>query len=168
MSHEVVAFGFGKEFERGGNQRAHLIERSWPCSTQERFQLRKRQFDRIEVRTIGRQEPKLRANRFDRPAHGRLFVGGEVIQDDDIAGGQRRRKDLLDVRQERRIVDRPIEDRRRPKTVEPQRGDHGVRLPMTARGVIGEPRAHGAAAVPPQEVGRHATLVEKHVLADVP
>lgn len=168
MAHEIVALGWGKALERGRDQAAHVIEGSGPRRPQERFQLRKRQFDRIEVGAVGRQEPELRTDRLDRRAHTGVLVGGEVIQHHDIADRQRRREDLLDVREERRRVDRPVEDRRRPKPAEAQRGDHGVRLPVTARRVIPEPGAHRAAAVPPEQVSRHATFVEKHVLADVP
>jgi hypothetical protein len=36
---------------------------------------------------------------------------------------------------------------------------------MAARGVIVQPDAARTAAVPSQQVGRHATFIEKHVLA---
>ena len=40
-------------------------------------------------------------------------------------------------------------------------------FPMAARGVIMEPRAAQAAAESPQQVGCHATFVEKPILAHV-
>ena len=43
MSHEVVAFGRGEELECGGDQRADLIEGSWPRRPEEGLQLRTRQ-----------------------------------------------------------------------------------------------------------------------------
>ena len=168
MPHKVVAFSRGEEFECGGDQRADLIEGSGPRRPQKGLQLRKRQFDRIEVRAVGRQEAEVRADGFDRRADLGLFVGGEVVQDDDIAGVERRRQDLLHICEERRVVDRPVKDRWRPKAAEPQRRDHRVRLPMAARCVIPEARAGRTTPVSPQQVGGHAALVDKDVTANVP
>jgi hypothetical protein len=42
-----------------------------------------------------------------------------------------------------------------------------VRFPMAAGGVIVQPDAARTAAIPAQQVGRHATFIEKHVLAHV-
>jgi hypothetical protein len=168
MPHEIVALGGREALERGGDQRTHVIEGSGSRGAEERLQLRKREFNRIEVGTVRWQKPELRAGRFDGCAHGRVFVRGEIVQDDHIARLQRWRQDLLDIRGERGAVDRAVEDGRRAEPIPPERGDHGVRLPMTARRVIAESGAHGTAAVPPQEVGRHATFVEEDVVADVP
>src|SRR6266545_4740579 len=57
-----------------------------------------------------RQKPELGPDGFDRRAHLRLFVDGEVVEDDDVPLAQRWDQDLLDVREEARIVDRPVED----------------------------------------------------------
>jgi hypothetical protein len=167
MPDEVVAFGRCEELECSGDQHAHLIEGARPRRPQESLQLREGQFNRIEVGTVGRQEPKVRADCLDRGADRGVFVGGEVVEHDDIAGLERRHQDLFDVGQERGGVDRPVKDRRRPEPGEPQGGDDGVRLPMTAGCVIAEARARGAAAVPTQQVGCDATFVEEHVLTDV-
>jgi len=124
-------------------------------------------FDGIEIGTVGRQEAKLRAGSFDGDADGRLVVDGEVIEHHHIAGSQRRHQDLLDVGDEAGRVDGPIEDRRRRHPVGAQGGDHGMRLPMPARGVIVQP---GAAWTPPiaaEEIGGYPTLIEKDVLPRV-
>ena len=109
----------------------------------------------------------MRADRFDGGADLRLFMDREVIEHHDVAGAQRRDQDLFDVGAEGRIVDRSIKNRRRAQPLEPQRGDHRVRLPMATRGVIVQPDAARAAAVPSQQIGRHATFIEKHILAHV-
>ena len=54
------------------------------------------------------QETELSPNGFDRRAHRRLFVDGEIVEHDHIAGAERRHQDLLDVGQKRRIVDRSV------------------------------------------------------------
>ena len=68
---------------------------------------------------------------------------------------------LLDVGEEGGVVDRAVEDRRCLQAVPSQRGDHGVRLPVSAGRVSAEPQAAGAAAVAPPQIGRDAGFVEK-------
>ena len=107
------------------------------------------------------------ADGFEGGADCRLFVHREVIEHHDVARTQRGDQDLLDIRAEGRIVDRSVEDRRRAQPLEPQRGDHRVRLPMAAGGVIVQPDTARTAAIPSQQVRRHATFIEEHVLAHV-
>ena len=114
------------------------------------FQLGKGQLDRIEVGTVGREKAQLRARRFNRRANRRLFMDREIVEHHDIARTYDRHEHLLDIRQKRGVIDRPIEDRRRRQPVQPQAHDHGMRLPMTARGVIMQARTAGAAAIAAQ------------------
>ena len=95
-------------------------------------------------------------------------MGRQVVHDDHIARPETGHEDLIHVSLKRRIVDRPIEDRGRPQTVQTERRDDGVSLPMAARRVIAEPRAARTAAVPPQQIRRDARFVEKVVLPCVP
>ena len=53
---------------------------------EERFQFGERLFDRIEVRTVRRQKSDLRADRFDGRAGLWLFVPGEIVEHDHLAG----------------------------------------------------------------------------------
>ena len=108
-----------------------------------------------------RQESDEGPRLFDGGLHGRLFMDSEVVEHHDIAWPERRHEHLFDVGEECGIVDRAVEDRRRLQPVPPQRGDHGVRLPVSAGRVIAEPQAAWAAAVAPQQIGRHAGFVEK-------
>jgi hypothetical protein len=163
----VSALSHGEELERVANERDDTIECSGSRRSEERLELGERLFDRIEVRTVGRQKPDLRADGFNRGADLRLFVHHEVIEDDDIAGSERRRQDLFDVGEKADIVDRAIEDRRGADPVDRQRGDHRRRLPMTTRRVVVQPGAPRTATVAAQEVGGDAALVQKDVLAGV-
>jgi hypothetical protein len=163
----VSALSNREEFERVANEGCHTIECSGSRRSEERLELGKRLFDRIEVGTVGRQKPDLRADRFNRGADLRLFVHHEVIEDDDIAGPERRREDLFYVGEKADIVDRAIEDRRGADSSDRQRGDHRRRLPMTTRGVVVQPGAPRTATVAAQEIGSDAALVQKDVLAGV-
>lgn len=136
MPHEVQAFLWRKEFQRHRDKFDDLVERAGPCGAEKRFELREGLFDRIEVGTVGRQEPEPRADALDRRLHLRLSVHGQIVEDDDIPGVQRRREDLLDVGEKRGIVDRAVEDGGRGQAADAQGGDDGMRLPVPARGVI--------------------------------
>lgn len=164
---EVATFGRGEQVERRGDQRAHLIEGARACGAEERLQFGEGEFDRIEVGAVRREKPEMGADGFEGGADLRLFVDREVIEHHDVAGSQRGHQHLFDIGEERRIVDRSVEDRRRAQPLEPQRGDDGVCLPMAAGRVVVQPDAARAAAVAAQQVGRHAAFIEKHILAYV-
>ncbi len=112
MLNEVQAFRRRKELQRERDERDDLVETARSRGAQEGLQLRKRHFNRIEVGTVGREKAQPRADPFDRRLDLRLFVGGEIVEHHDVARPQRRDEDLLDVREERGIVDRAIEDGR--------------------------------------------------------
>jgi hypothetical protein len=65
---------------------------------EKRFQFGEGEFDRIEVGAVGWEKPELSGHGFDGGADLRLFVDGEVIEDDHIARLERRRQDFLGVR----------------------------------------------------------------------
>ena len=143
------AFVGREELKRDGDEAADLVEVTWTRGAQEGFQFGEGELDRIEVRTVGRKELHARADSLDRDPHVRLLVDGEVVEDDDVAWGQRRHQHLFDVREERWTIDGPIEHGRRAEPLQTERGDHGVGLPVTARGVIVESGAARATAVAP-------------------
>ena len=107
-----------EQLERDRDELDDLVEAARSRGAQEGFQLRKREFDRIEVRTVRRQKAEPGADAFNRGLDVRLFVHREVVEDDDVAGAQRRDEDLLDVREERGVVDRAVEDRGRRQAVD--------------------------------------------------
>ena len=167
MPDEVQALQRRKQLQRDRDEFDDLVEVARSRGTHESLQLRKRQFNGIEVRTVGRQEAQLRAGLFDRDLHGGLFVHRQVVEDDDIARPQRRHEDLLDVCEKRRIVDRSIEDGGRRQSVDPQARDDGVRLPMAAGGVIPQPHATRAPPVAAQEIRRDARFIDEDIGARI-
>jgi len=146
----VATFGRHEECQRDGDELDDVIEAARSDGPQKRFQFREREFNGIEIRTVGREESEVRADAFDGGADFYLFVHNEVIKDDNIAGPQRRDQNLLDIREEARIVDRPIEYRGRPDPLGSQGRDHGLRLPMTARRMVVEARPARTPSVAPQ------------------
>jgi len=149
MAGVVGAFVWREEAKRDRDQGTDLIKAPGPRGPEERFQFGKRELDGIEVRAIGRKEAHAPARLRNGRPHPGLLVRREVIEHDDIARPERRHEDLFDIREKRRVIDGPVEDRRRRQAVEPERRDHGVRLPMTAGRVITEPRTAWTTAVAP-------------------
>jgi hypothetical protein len=144
-----------------------VVEGAGSGGPHERFQFRERHLDRIEVGTVGREKSDLRAGGFDRRAHLRLFVDGEIVEHHDIAAPQGRGQHLLHVGPKAGVVDGPIEDGRRREPVGPQRRDDRVRLPMPARRVIAQAHAARTAPVAAQQIGRDAAFIDKDVLPGV-
>ncbi len=167
MPDEIPAFLRRTQVQRDREELDDLVEAAGACGAEERFQFGERELDRIEIGTVRRQKLQACAALFHGRPHLRLFVRREIIEDDDIARVERRGEDLFDIREERRVIDRPIKDRRRVKAPETQRHDNRVRLPVTAGRVIAEPRAARAAPIPAQQIGRDPALVEKQIVADV-
>ena len=61
------------------------------------FELGEDLFDRIEVRAVWRQEQEPGSRSTDGLAHGRPFVAGQIVHDDDVAGQERWHEQLLDI-----------------------------------------------------------------------
>jgi hypothetical protein len=164
---EVEAFRRREELQRDRHELDDLIEGPWPHGTQERLQLCKRHLDGIEVGAVRRQEAEARADAFDRGLHLRLFVHGQVIEHDHIAGAERRREHLLDVREKRGIVDRAVEDCGRRQAVDAERRDDRVCLPVAVRRVIAQAHASRTPTVAAQEIRRDARFIDEDVGARI-
>jgi hypothetical protein len=167
MADVVRAFRGREELEGDRHQRDDLVEVPGPGGAQERFQFGKREFDRIEIRTVGRQEPEVRAHGRECRADLGLLVDGEVVEDDAIARPERGHQDVLDIRAKTHVIDRAIKHRRRGEPLQAQGGNHGAGFPMTAGCVIAEARPAKTPPIPAEEVRGHAALIQEDVLPDV-
>lgn len=161
MSDEVRAFRRCEELHRDRDEFNHLLKVARAGSAEKGFELREGLLDGIEIRTVGRQKPQLRAGRLDQALHLWLFVGRQIIEDDDLTGPQHRDEHLLRVGEERGIVDGPVEDSGRRQAIDLQAGDQRMRLPMAARREITKTRAAGTPAIASEQIRRDAALIEK-------
>ena len=166
MPHEVEAFPRRKQRERDRNELDDVIEASRSRRTEERLQLRKREFNRIEVRTVRWQEAEPCADALDGGLDLGLLVHREIVEHHDVARPQRGDEYLLDIGEKAGIVDRAVEGGRR-EAVNAQRRHDRVRLPMTVAGVVAEPYATRAASVPPQQIRGDPRFVDEDVVAGV-
>jgi hypothetical protein len=110
MPDEIEAFARRKEVQRDRDELDNLVEAARSCGPQKGFQLGESELNRIEVRAVGWEETEARTDPCNCRLHRRLLVHREVIQDDDVAGAERRGEHLLDIGEKRGIIDRSVED----------------------------------------------------------
>ena len=102
-----------------------------------RLSFAEQQFDRVQIRAVGQQEPQAGAARLDGLADASDFVAAEIIGHHDVAWRQRRGQELLDPAQERGAVDGAVQH---------QRGHHAI-VPEPQRTVVVCQCPWGTAAV---------------------
>ena len=167
MADVVPTFGGGEERKCRGNQRVDVIERTWARGAEQRFQFGECQLDRIEVRTVRRQESERRTDAFNGRSDVGLSVDREVIEHHHVAWPQRRHQHLFDVGQEAGGVDGPVKHRGCGQTIGPQGDHHRVRFPMSAGRVIVQPHTAWTASIAAEQISGDATLIEKDVLPHI-
>jgi hypothetical protein len=131
------------------------------------LQLGEGHLDRVEVGTVRRQEAEAGADAFNRGLDARLLVQGEIVEDHDVAGTQRRDEHLFDVGEEGGIVQRPVEDGWRVEPITAQGGHYGLGLPMPARRVVAQPYPARTASIPAEEIRGDARFVDEDVARGV-
>ena len=161
MAEIVPTFVGAEALEALAEERPEGLDGPAAGGAHEGLQFRETEFDRVEVRTVGREIPERGARLLDRPAHARDFVGAEVVGDDPVAGVQGRDENLFDVGEETRPVDRAIEDAGRAKPGDAQGGEKRAGLPAPERRVVVDAYAPRGAPIAPQQIRGHARFVEK-------
>ncbi len=161
MAEIVSTLGGGKEGQTRADRVPEFLHGAPTRGTEQRFQLGEPQFDRIQVGTIGRQVPELRARRLDPLADALDLMRGQIIHHDDVAGLERGDEDLIEVREKRLPVHRPIEQSRRGQPGHAERGHERARLPVVVRRVIVDAGAPPTPAVAPYQVRGDPTFIEK-------
>jgi hypothetical protein len=164
MPDVVGAFVRHEEAEGGGHEVADVLERARTRGAQERFQFGEGELDGVEVWTVGWEKPHGCASLLDGHSDLRLLVGGEVVENDDVASPQGGDQHLLDIGAERVVIDRAIEHGRGTQLGRAEGGDDRVGLPVAAGRVIGDARALEAAGVAAQKIRGDAGLVHEDIL----
>lgn len=144
-----------------------MIEGARAGRAEERLQFGEREFDRIEVWTVGRQKAEVRAGVLNRRPHLGLFVGGEIVEDDDIPRSERRHQDLLDIGAEREGIDGAVKHGRRRQLRRAERRDHRVGLPVAAGCVIRDARASRTAGIAAKQVRGDTRFIDEDILAGI-
>jgi len=74
------------------------------------FELGEELFDRIEIRAVRRQEEQVSASLADGASRRLTFVATEIVEDHNVALGERWSEDLLDIEGEELAIDGSIDD----------------------------------------------------------
>jgi len=167
VAHEVRAFLRREERHRDSHEVNDLVKGAWARRAKKGFELREGQLNGVEVRAVGWQEPEMGARAREGRGHGGVLVHGEVIEDDDIAGPERRHEDLFDIGEKRGGIDRAVEDGGGAEAIHAESRDDRVGLPMTQRRVIAQADAARAATIATQEIRRDPGLIEEDVVPRV-
>ena len=88
-------------------------------------------------------------------------MGGQIVQDDEIAGLKGRGQLGFDISLEDAPIHRRINDEWRGERATAQAGDEGLRLPMAERDLGKKPLAFGATAAQAGHLGGGSGLVEE-------
>jgi len=158
---EVGAFVWKEAIEHGADAFDEAVDGSRRLLSQERFELGERHLDGVHVGAVRRQVEDLGAALGDRFADAGDLVGGQVVEDDDIAWPEGRREDMLDVDAEGIAIHRAIEHPGRGHAGEAQPGNERHRFPVSERHLVAAALAHRRPAVEPRHLGVHPGLVEE-------
>jgi hypothetical protein len=97
------------------------------------------------------------------PRAHRDLVAGQIIADDDVTDAQRGTEHLLDVGQERRAIDRPVEHQWRHEAFLTQAAQKGRGVPVPTRHGGHQALTTGsAAAMCSSHVGGSPGLIQKN------
>ena len=99
-----------------------------------RLELGEGHLDRVEIRTIGRQEEEPGSTFFQNGGGFLALVAGEIVENDHVAWLQRRGELSLNVGLEDHAVHRLVDDPRRCQAIASQARDEGLCPPMSERG----------------------------------
>src|ERR1022692_3119956 len=109
MAKIICALGIGEGLKRLGDSVADGGVASGLGFAQGGFELCEDHFDGIEVRRVRRQEEQMSSGSADRRAGGFCLVATQIVDNDDVAGLERRHKRALDIAAELDAVDGPVE-----------------------------------------------------------
>ena len=126
------------------------------------FDLREELFDRVEIRTVGRQEEEPCACGPNHLPDGLALMRAQVVEHDDIARLKGREKLLFDIGPEGVAVDGAVDHPWRIDPVDAQGGDKGHGLPMAVRHMGDQPLAAVAPAPEWGHVGFDPRFIEEN------
>jgi len=167
MSEEISTLVWGDGFEELGDSGLDLLEAARICLSQQRLELGERLFDRVQVRTVGRQIEQLRANRADRSPYRWIFVAAQIVHHHNVACPQGRNQELLHPGEETLCVDRTIQDARRGDAVTSQSSHEGECLARAVWHFVDQTLPSGAAAMHAGHVGLRPGLVDEDQAARI-
>lgn len=161
MAKVGAALGGRKPRKAGAEQGPERVDGPASSGPDDGFQLRKTQFNRVEIGTVRWQIPQRRAGGFDQLLHALDVMRGEVVRDHNVAALKCGDEDLFDVGEKGVAVHRTIDDAGSRQACDPQARDEGARLPARHRRVVMDADPVRAAAIAPQQIRCDARFIEE-------
>jgi len=158
----ISALRFRELIEDAAAETPEFVDGPFRAVAEQLLELRKRQFDGIQVRRVWGQIAQLGADRFDGFPNSSNLVAGEIIHHHNVARFQGGRQMLLYPSAEQRPVDGPFDRERSDEPFRAQRAQKSRRLPTSARGFLHHARAQFRAAVTPRHVGFRPRFVDEN------
>ena len=168
MTKEAPAV-LGRKGVKGRGYRAQkVLQRASGGLAQMGFEFGERQFDRIQIRAVGRKVAHFCPASGEEALDTGDLVGGEVIQDQCVTRTQLGAEHVLQVSGEGVGVNRPFDQKGSGHTLMAQGGEEGGALPMTVRQGGQAAPTNGTAPVVPCHLGVEAGFIKEHQPAHVP
>jgi len=117
--------------------------------------------DGVEVGGVGGKEADFGAELFDQGEGAFVFMGTEVVHDDDVARTQRGDKHLAHIGVEDLGVGRSLDGHAGGGAIQPHRGDHRGGAPMPVRSMADQSFAPGRTTAQTRHVGLGRRLVDE-------
>ena len=117
MGEVATAFLWFEAVQQRPNPSPRRLNSAFGRVAEQGFEFGEDLFNRVEIGGVGRQEAQRGPHPLDGGAHGRTLMAAQIVQNDDIARGERWQQTLLDIGQETGPVHRAIKDTRCGKPV---------------------------------------------------
>ena len=131
------------------------------CLSDQGLQFGEGHLNGIKVGRVFGQEQEPGADVGQRLCRPRTFVHIEIIEDDHIAASQARHQLGADIGIEGRAVHGLVDDPGGDKSITPQTGDEGLRVPLSERRIGHEPLSPWAASAQRCHVGLHTGFIQE-------
>src|SRR3954471_10225739 len=105
---EVAAFGWREEVGDPTDGLPQALDRALGGFAQQRLVFGESLLDRVQVGAVGRQIDELRPSGGDCLGDAGDFVAAQIVEQDNVDGGQCRRQYLLDIGAKAPAVDRAL------------------------------------------------------------
>ena len=139
------------------------FDSSFLCPSEQMFRFGEDLFDRVEIRTVRRQEEEPCTCGADRLANDITPVAAEIVHNHNVQTGH---ENLLDIESEALAIDRAIKDAWRINPVVAQGGKKGHGLLMTMGRMSHQPLAFPAPAPDGRHIGLGPCRVDEHKALD--
>ncbi len=133
-----------------------------------RLEFGERQFNGIEIGAVGRQVADAHPLGREQPADAMDFVGGEVVEDEDVARTQLGTEHLLQVSCENLGIDGSFDQKRSFDAFMAQGGNEGGALPVAVRDDAETTLTQRTTPMVAGHFGVQAGFIDKDQMANIP